>query len=115
MADVSYRFSGIPYGVEASVEDVTAPGVEVDTVTGTINGFGDVTLPVGDYVAIYSHLGETHRVAGDLASPVDSDYSRSAVSAGAVSYDNTTSELTASDVQAALDELVVRIVALETP
>jgi hypothetical protein len=73
MADVSYRFSGIPDGVEASVEDVTDPGVEVDTVTGTISGYGDVTLPVGDYVAIWSQGGYAHRTAGDLAARTDSD------------------------------------------
>jgi hypothetical protein len=32
-----------------------------------------------------------------------------------VTYDNTDSGLTATDVQAALDEIVTRIVALETP
>ncbi len=113
MADVSYRFSGIPYGVEASIEDVTDPGVEVDTVTGTINGYGDVSLPVGDYVAIWDN-GQ-HRTSGDLASSVDTDYARSPASADAVAYDNTTSDLTATDVQAALDEVVARIVALEAP
>jgi hypothetical protein len=97
------------------VEDVTAPGVEVDTVTGLIGGYGDVTLPVGDYVAIYTDLGETHRVAGDLASSTDSDFSRSVPAAESVTYDNTTSALTAADVQAALDEVVARIVALEVP
>lgn len=35
--------------------------------------------------------------------------------AAATTYDNTTSGLTATDVQAALDEVVTRIVALETP
>lgn len=35
--------------------------------------------------------------------------------AATVSYVNTTSGLTATDVQAALDELTARIVALETP
>jgi hypothetical protein len=32
-----------------------------------------------------------------------------------VDYDNTESSLTATDVQAAIDELTARIVALETP
>jgi hypothetical protein len=32
-----------------------------------------------------------------------------------VVYDNDTSGLTATDVQAALDEIVARVVALETP
>jgi hypothetical protein len=115
MADVTYRFAGIPYGVDASVEDVTDPGVEVDTVTGTQGGYADLALPVGDYVAIYTDLGETHRIGGDLASTADTDYARSVPAAAAVIYDNTTSALTATDVQAALDEIVARVVALETP
>lgn len=114
MADVTYRFTGIPYGVDASVEDVTAPGVEVDSITGLIGGYADVSLPVGDYVAIFRDQGQTHRVAGDLASSADTDYARSPAAAGNVSYDNTTSELTATDVQAALDEIVARVAALET-
>lgn len=115
MADVSYRFAGIPYGVEASVEDVTDPGVEVTTVTGGQGGYADTTLPVGDYVAIYTDLGEQHRVGGDLASSRDTDLERSIQAAGDVSYDNGTSGLTASDVQAALDELAARVDALEAP
>jgi hypothetical protein len=111
MADVSYRFAGIPDGVEASVEDVNDPGVEVATVTGTQSGYGDVDLPVGDYVAIYRSGGYEHRAAGDLAARVDSDYAGS----GEVAYDNTMSGLTATDVQGALDELTARVVALETP
>lgn len=114
MADVSYRFSGIPDGVVASVEDVTAPGVEVASVTGTSSGYADTDLPIGDYVAIYTSGGFEHRTSGDLASPTDTDYSRSPISADEVSYDNTTSDLTATDVQAALDEVVARVVALET-
>jgi hypothetical protein len=79
MADVSYRFAGIPYGIVASVEDVTDPGVEVTTVTGLIGGYGDATLPVGDYIAIYSNLGEHFRVGGDLApsAQTDVDFARS--------------------------------------
>jgi hypothetical protein len=103
MADVTYRFAGIPYGVDASVEDVTDPGVEVDTVTGTQGGYADLALPVGDYVAIYTDLGETHRIGGDLASRRQP------------SSTTTPPRLTATDVQAALDEIVARVVALETP
>jgi hypothetical protein len=116
MADVTYRFAGIPYGVEASVGTAADPGTEIDTVTGTINGYGDLALPVGDYVATFTDMGQTHVVAGDLASPTDTDYAETDTnSAAGVSYDNTTSELTATDVQAALDEIVARIVVLETP
>jgi hypothetical protein len=113
MADVTYRFAGVPHGVVASVEDVTDPGVEVTTVTGNQSGYGDAALPIGDYVAIYQSGGYAHRVAGDLASRTDSDVSRSALTADGISYDNTTSELTATDLQAAVDELTARIVALE--
>jgi hypothetical protein len=115
MADVSYRFAGIPDGVTASVEDVTDPGVEVTTVTGGSGGYGDATLPIGDYVARYTYLGEAHRIGGDLAASRDSDLEHTAPSADTVTYDNTTSSLTATDVQAAIDELTARIVALETP
>lgn len=118
MADVTYRFAGIPHGVVASVEDVTDPGVEVTTVTGTQGGYGDADLPVGDYIATFQGRAGQQQVSGDLASPTDVDYARSQTGssiAGEVTYDNTTSELTAEDVQAALDEIVGRIVALETP
>jgi hypothetical protein len=116
MADVTYRFAGIPYGVTASVASTADPGTEIDTVTGVIGGYADLALPVGDYVATYSNLGQTHKVGGTLASPSDPDYASSDTnSAAGTAYDNTTSELTATDEQAALDEIVTRIVALETP
>jgi hypothetical protein len=188
MANVTYRFAGIPYGVVASVRAASAPDTEISTVTGTQAGYGDLSLPVGDYFARYSDLGEVHQVGGDLASRVDSDVKDSTTDAATaaaavkglplaptgatlatryvgrwaatgapaigtfavgdfgfdgtnapqictvagtpgtwvpaqtgtseavdVTYDHTASSLTATDVQAAIDELTARIVALETP
>jgi hypothetical protein len=81
MANVTYRFAGIPYGVVASVRAVSAPTVEITTVTGTINGYGDASLPIGDYFATYSNLGQTYQVGGDLASRADSDIADSTADA----------------------------------
>lgn len=118
MADVTYRFAGIPDGIVASVFSVDDLETEVTTVEGTQSGANDADLPVGDYVAIWRDGTGTHNSAGDLATRPDSDYADSGTGTSAaadVTYDNTTSELTAEDVQAALDELTARVAALETP
>lgn len=85
MADVSYRFAGIPDGVEASVYATSDLDTEVTTVTGAQAGYVDTDLPVGDYIAQWSAGNKLHSTAGDLAAPTDSDYARSSTGGGSQS------------------------------
>jgi hypothetical protein len=60
-----------------------------------------------------SNTGATGPDPGDTNST--SQAATGTATAAAVIYDNTTSGLAATDAQSALDEIVTRIVALETP
>ena len=76
-----------------------------------------VSITVGD-VEIFAATVDCPAYVG-VAANIDSGeltrMSSGPPAAEVVTYDNTTSELTAEDVQAALDEVVARIVVLETP
>lgn len=74
----------------------------------TVDGTDTLFVKVLDYTG--TQVGDPVEVAG-----VDEDAAPTAVPTAAadVTYDNTTSELAATDMQAAVDEVVARVTALE--
>lgn len=106
-----YKFSLSPNVAGEDVSVVDAADDEVDTGTVDSDGTYTATLDVGDYTA----TAGAYSAGGELQDVVDSDTYRDGSSAAEITYDNTESELTAENVQAALDEIVVRVAALEAP
>lgn len=118
MATVDYTFStGVPNITPAvyASDDIGGSDLNTDPVDTNSAGVLTLTLDVGDYVAQWEWEGDTHQTTGEVASPDTLGEVAAAHTAADITYDNTTSELTATDVQAALDEVVARVAALETP
>lgn len=101
-------------------ETRTYTGSVANPVTTTSEGdLPEVYVAPGSYELVF---GSSRRAAEakldaaeDDATEFETVAEAEAKTAADLPYDNTTSGLTASDVQAAIDELTARVIDLETP
>lgn len=92
-------------GISANVTTVSANAADVNTVAGISADVTTVATNNANVTTVATNILDVNAVADALAVPLSA--------ATSVSYDNTISLLTATDVQAAIDEVEGRVDAAE--
>jgi hypothetical protein len=84
-------------GISANVTSVAGNATNINTVAGNTTNINTVATNNTNVTTVATNIADVNTVAAALATPLSA--------ASAVSYDNSVSGLTATDVQDAIDEL----------
>jgi hypothetical protein len=92
-------------GISANVTSVAGNATNINTVAGNTTNINTVATNNANVTTVATNIADVNTVAAALATPLSA--------ANAVSYDNTSSGLTATNVQTAIDEVEDRVDDLE--
>jgi len=88
-------------GISANVTSVAGNATNINTVAGNTTNINTVATNNTNVTTVATNIADVNTVAAALATPLSA--------ANAVSYDNSVSGLTATDVQDAIDEVEDRV------
>jgi hypothetical protein len=88
-------------GISANVTSVAGNATNINAVAGNSTNINTVATNNANVTTVATNIADVNTVAAALATPLSA--------ANAVSYDNTSSGLAATDVQAAIDQVEARV------